>query len=176
VTEVAIHAAALRAAQLTPNVDPETVEASTMLVRVFKSIRDSGDAYLAPFGLTPSRIPVLETIHRSEHMRLTVREIATALRVTPTNISRMLEALEKEGWIAKTPNPADGRSTYAELTPWGLERLEAIEPGMAARRMIMWSVLTREEKQILSHLLAKLHMNVLAKSVTWSEVARTPES
>jgi DNA-binding MarR family transcriptional regulator len=87
----------------------------------------------------------------------------------------MLDALEKEGWVAKTPNPDDGRSTYAEMTTWGRERLEAIEPGMAARRMTMWSVLTREEKQILSHLLAKLHMNVLAKSVTWSEVAPTPE-
>jgi DNA-binding MarR family transcriptional regulator len=170
VTEVAIRATALRAAQLSPGVDPATVEAATMLVRVFKSIRDSGEAYLAPYGLSPSRIPVLETIYRSEQKRLTIRDIASALRVTPTNVSRMLDALEREGWVLKTPNPEDGRSLYVELTPWGRERLVELTPRMAARRMDMWSVLTRNEKQILSHLLAKLHMNVLSKSLTWDEL------
>src|SRR5438045_7713219 len=71
VTEVAIRATALRAAELSPGVDAVTVEAATMLVHVFKSIQDSGEAYLAPYGLSPSRIPVLEMVYRSQQMRLT---------------------------------------------------------------------------------------------------------
>ena len=170
VREVAIHEAALRAARLSPDVDAVTFEASTMLIRVFKSMRDWGEDHLAPFGLTPSRVPILESIYRSDGMRLTIREIAKALRVSPTNVSRLLDVLEKDGWVVRAPNPVDGRSTYAELTPAGRERLEAVMPGMASRRLETWAVLTRDEKQILSHLLAKLHMSILAKSLTWGDL------
>jgi DNA-binding MarR family transcriptional regulator len=175
VREEAIHDAALRAARLFPEVDPVTFEASTLLIRVFKAVRDGGEAYLEPFGLTPSRIPVLETIHRSDEKRLTIREIADALKVTPTNVSKLIDALERDGWVRKIPNPDDGRSTYAELTDFAIERLEELVPQLTARRTEIWSVLTKEEKQILAHLLAKLHMNILAKSPTWSDLGLSRE-
>src|SRR5687767_5154914 len=126
--EEAIHEAALRAARLLPEIDPVTFEASTLLIRVFKAVRDGGEAYLEQFGLTPSRIPVLETIHRSDGGRLTIREIADALKVTPTNVSKMIDALERDGWVRKSPNPDDGRSTYAELTEMATEKLEQLAP------------------------------------------------
>jgi MarR family transcriptional regulator, organic hydroperoxide resistance regulator len=59
---------------------------------------------------------------------ITPRGIAQALRVHPSSITVLIKRLEQRRLIARTVNPADGRSFHLYLTPEG-QRVDAVRQG-----------------------------------------------
>ena len=57
--------------------------------------------------------------------------IAAAGAVKKPTVSAMLGALREKGWIADTPDPADGRVVAVSLTNAGRARMEAFEVALA---------------------------------------------
>jgi DNA-binding MarR family transcriptional regulator len=54
-----------------------------------------------------------------------VSELAIAQRVRPQSMAQTVGDLERDGLVARSPDPTDGRRALVELTPGGLETLEA---------------------------------------------------
>ena len=52
-------------------------------------------------------------------------DLAQSILLTASGITRLLDGLERSGWVCKSQCDSDARVTYAVLTDEGAERLEA---------------------------------------------------
>ncbi|MFF0265646.1 MarR family winged helix-turn-helix transcriptional regulator [Kribbella sp. NPDC004536] len=68
-------------------------------------------------GLGSTGVAVLGQLHRRG--RLTASEIATAERVQPQSLTRVLAGLEEQGLISRQQDVEDRRRNTIELTPAG---------------------------------------------------------
>ncbi len=92
-------------------------------------------------GMLPGAYKVFTTIVRRES--LTLSALAESLMADKGQISRTVRELEDLGLIARTPDPADGRSSLLSATPEGLERLAAArgpQETILLDRLEAWSV------------------------------------
>lgn len=78
---------------------------------------DDMDKSLAKRGLTRTRANALwEIAHR---MPITQRELADVLRVTPRNVTTLVDALEKDGFVLRENHPRDRRAISLGLSDKG---------------------------------------------------------
>ncbi|MCF6507914.1 MarR family transcriptional regulator [Blastococcus sp. MG754426] len=73
---------------------------------------------LEPAGLTPARTHLLWEVHRRGPS--SQRALATALDVTPRNVTGLVDALEERGYVRREPHPTDRRITLVTLTDLGV--------------------------------------------------------
>ncbi len=71
--------------------------------------------------LTESRVGLLWTIALSGPS--TQQALSEALSVTPRNISALVDALEKHGYVQRVPHPSDRRAVLVQLTASGDEMM-----------------------------------------------------
>jgi DNA-binding MarR family transcriptional regulator len=67
--------------------------------------------------LTESRVAVLWTLALSGPS--TQQALSEALSVTPRNVSGLVDALEKHGYVQRIPHPSDRRAVLVTLTASG---------------------------------------------------------
>ena len=72
---------------------------------------------LAERGLTPARAEVLFALHQQGAM--VQRELSETLHCTPRHVTALIDALEAQGWVTRTPHPTDRRATLVTLTGKG---------------------------------------------------------
>jgi len=81
------------------------------------------------------------------------RELATALRIQPSNIVALLDELQRGGLIDRSPDPADRRRHRVELTPRGLAVLaRATKAARAAEADLLAPLTAGERRQLHSYL------------------------
>lgn len=68
-------------------------------------------------GLSPSLNTALATVDR--HGPLTPSELADRERISRPTATRLVARLEEQGLVARTADPADGRSSLLAATPAG---------------------------------------------------------
>jgi DNA-binding MarR family transcriptional regulator len=66
---------------------------------------------------------VLITLITEPGSQLTIGQLGESRLLSPSGISRAVDKLAKEQLVARTANPADGRSLLVGLTPYGVQRL-----------------------------------------------------
>src|ERR671938_1360585 len=103
----------------------------TAIVRTNRRLRQEGGALLSP-----TLSAALGTIAR--HGPLTPSELAERERIQRPTATRLLARLEAPGWVARTPDPQDGRSALVAITPAGeapLDELRTRKDAFLARRL-----------------------------------------
>src|SRR5918911_3206824 len=103
----------------------------TAIVRTNRRLRQEGGG-----RLSPSLGAALGTIAR--HGPLTPSELAERERVQRPTATRLLAKLEAPGYVTRTPDPEDGRSSLVALTPAGralLEETRSRKDAYLARRL-----------------------------------------
>jgi DNA-binding MarR family transcriptional regulator len=73
-------------------------------------------------GLTRARLSALALLVLGGPRRL--GELAAAERVRPPTMTRLVRAMEADGWVERTPDPVDRRSIVIRATAAGEARLE----------------------------------------------------
>ncbi|MGW5386561.1 MarR family winged helix-turn-helix transcriptional regulator [Nocardia sp. NPDC003963] len=110
-------------------------------------------------GLTLFEYLVLS--HLSEAPRRTLRmgELAFLASGSLSRLSNVVKRCEQRGWVVRTPDPADGRYTLAELTDRGVDivRLAAPTHLRAVRRVVLDSLGATDQKA-LARIAEKLHI------------------
>jgi DNA-binding MarR family transcriptional regulator len=99
--------------------------------------------------LSPTLMATLGTISR--HGPLTPSELAQRERIQRPTATRLIARLEAPGYIARTPDPQDGRSSLIAVTAPGSDLLAAVrdrKDAFLARRLRR---LTAEERATLRH-------------------------
>jgi DNA-binding MarR family transcriptional regulator len=108
-------------------------------------------------GLTINDYEVLLHLAQAEERALRRVDLAERLVLTASGITRLLEGLERAGYVVKRPCPSDARVTYAVLTDEGLEKLrEASETHFAGVHDLFEDRFTETELETLGSLLARL--------------------
>jgi DNA-binding MarR family transcriptional regulator len=111
----------------------------------------------ARHGLTINDYEALLYLSRAEDRHLKRIELADELQLTPSGITRLLDGLEKAGYVEKGTCPTDARVTYAVLTECGARKLaEASESHLAAVQALFEAQLSPDELAMLAELLGRL--------------------
>ena len=108
-------------------------------------------------GLTLTDFDVLVQLFHAECNRLRRVDLARSVLLTASGITRLLDGLERAGWVEKQRCASDARVTYAALTPAGREKIAAARESHAADlEELFGSVFSDAEKATLDELLARL--------------------
>jgi DNA-binding MarR family transcriptional regulator len=68
-------------------------------------------------SITPTRLSALVALTKVGPMRPS--DLASSLGITPASTSRLVDALESEGWVARTADPSDGRAFLLSVSESG---------------------------------------------------------
>jgi DNA-binding MarR family transcriptional regulator len=69
-------------------------------------------------GITMARYDVLAHLNMAGG-RLGLSELASSMVLSPSGLSKLLDRMEDSGMIQREPDPRDGRSAFATITPTG---------------------------------------------------------
>jgi DNA-binding MarR family transcriptional regulator len=108
-------------------------------------------------GLTLSDYDVLVQLARAPEQRLRNIELAKAVLLTRSGVTRLVDGLEKDGLVSRCACSDDKRGTLVRLTPLGAARLrEAASTHVAAVRELFVEQLGNEGVELMAALLARL--------------------
>jgi DNA-binding MarR family transcriptional regulator len=111
----------------------------------------------AAHGLTLSDFDVLVQLYYAPERALRRVDIARAVLLTASGITRLLDGLERAGWVEKRACETDARVSYAVLTDAGLEKFEAARRShLADVDELFGSRFSEEERELLAELLGRL--------------------
>jgi MarR family 2-MHQ and catechol resistance regulon transcriptional repressor len=141
-----------------PWADVAAIEATARVVDAEATLRSALARFIAASeaGLVPARFQVLRALYLAEGRRLSLGEIARAIRVTSTNVTSLIDGLERDGWVIRVANPFDRRVTYGQLTAQGEARCATLVPAVARAVGGLFSSFSESEKAELNRLLIKL--------------------
>src|SRR3954449_10521414 len=108
-------------------------------------------------GLPLTWYDVLLELNTAPDRRLTMTQLGSVSAVSRTRVSRVVDELVRAGLVAREPNPDDGRSAFAALTPAGRAALRKAAPTyVAAVRREFADHLTAQEGEVLAKALRKV--------------------
>jgi MarR family 2-MHQ and catechol resistance regulon transcriptional repressor len=111
---------------------------------------------------TVGRHALVRLLHFADGKRMTQFEIAAEMRVTSSNVTFLVDGLEKEGLVRRLPHPSDRRTVYVQLTEEGEAFANLIVPSIARFMACMLEGFTDAEKQVLVGYLDRLRRNAEA--------------
>lgn len=111
----------------------------------------------AEHGLTLNDYDVLMQLERAEGRQMRRVDLAQSVLLTASGITRLLEGLERAGWVCRATCDRDGRVSYAVLTDAGHRKLrEASKSHVADVQALFSERFSRRELETLSSLLERL--------------------
>jgi DNA-binding MarR family transcriptional regulator len=114
------------------NPEPLTPSEETFwraLMRIVLSLpRELHDDMVRATGLTASEYTVLVNLSEAPNRQLRMADLASAIALSPSRTTRLVDALQARGLVVKRASSADGRSNLAELTSQGLSKLRSAWP------------------------------------------------
>ena len=118
---------------------------------------------LAPFGLTMGDYEVLVRLSEAESEQLRMCDLAVALQLSPSGLTRRLDGLVSTGLVERVASPADRRVMFAALTPAGRAKLEAAAPDhVASVRKRFFKGLSRDQVRELGDIFETVRSNISA--------------
>src|SRR6516162_1754199 len=101
-------------------------------------------------GLSHYVYGILAALSAAEAATLRMSELAIYANGSLSRLSRGVARLERRGWVARKPDPADGRYTLATLTDDGRSVLVEAAPGhVEAVNRLVFDVLTKAQARQL---------------------------
>ncbi|MFD4024898.1 MarR family winged helix-turn-helix transcriptional regulator [Streptomyces sp. NPDC058576] len=101
-------------------------------------------------GLTLFEYLVLSHLSEAPGRKLRMGELAFLASGSLSRLSNVIKRCEQRGWVVRTPDPADGRYTLAELTDagFGLVRRAAPTHLRSVRGTVLDSLNTADQKAL----------------------------
>lgn len=114
--------------------------------------------HLDPFGITMEQYGILATLWTEEGIAL--GELSHRVNKDHTNITRIVDKLEKKELIRRSPHPEDRRSTLLYVTDKGRRLREEIRP--VAEQVVSQETegISMKEQQLVRDVLLRMCNNV----------------
>lgn len=132
------------------NVEMSAVEALSALRFASKALKLVQERWAEKHGLSEGRLGVLFRLYRTGTCPL--GDLAEDLDSTPRNITGLVDHLERDGLVARVPDPSDRRSVKAQLTEAGRVRIEAIWKEGLTHQLVVVEGMSKEDLAQLRHL------------------------
>jgi DNA-binding MarR family transcriptional regulator len=104
---------------------PDRIAALDRLLELTVLLGSDMGSALAARGLTESRTHLLWVLHRGGPT--TQQALATALKVSPRNVTGLVDGLASTGFVTREPHPTDRRATLVCLTDHGAQVTAELE-------------------------------------------------
>jgi MarR family 2-MHQ and catechol resistance regulon transcriptional repressor len=113
-----------------PSIDDERITAFGLFLEAFAGVshqveRDLADDVTMPAGW----LGVLIRLGRSPGNRMRMSDLASAVALTSSGVTRLVDRIEAAGLITREACPTDRRVAWATLTAKGRKALDAALPG-----------------------------------------------
>ncbi len=111
------------------DITPATATPACTCLRLRKASRRVTQIYdqaLDAHGLTVTQYGLLGYLKALDGIAL--GELAERLVMDPTTLTRTLRPMEKQGWVASTPDKDDARTRRVHITATGLATYRSAEP------------------------------------------------
>jgi MarR family 2-MHQ and catechol resistance regulon transcriptional repressor len=122
---------------------------------VTSTVERAADTWGLGADLSRARLSLLRAIYFGEGHRLTLNELGRRMKVSRTNITNLIDGLERDGLVVRAINQIDRRLVDAQLTPRGIEVASAAIPRVADLMESFSSSFTAEERRQFAELLAR---------------------
>jgi DNA-binding MarR family transcriptional regulator len=109
-------------------------------------------------GLTTGEFSALAAIRENPGVRQGA--LASAMMIKRSNMTKLVQSLEREGLILRRAAEDDARSVNLELTVKGRRALDKVLPDIEAFNRDVTQALSAPERQVLLGLLGKLSENL----------------
>ena len=124
-----------------------------LLKQASSALHTSMEEVLRPLGMNITHYSCLELL--SQRPGLSNSELARGAFVTRQSMNVLLQALERDGIVARAERPEAGRSLPTVLTPKGKEQLAAASAAVRAVEDRMKSDLSTRERVAFGDMLAR---------------------
>jgi DNA-binding MarR family transcriptional regulator len=112
------------------------------------------DAHVRAAGLSSIEWRVLATLHDGEP--LTISQLAHEVLSKQPTVTKLVQRMGEQGWVALQADPADQRRTLVVATPAGKRLVRPLVDKARAHETAMLRTLAASEKVALKKLLGKL--------------------
>lgn len=137
-----------------------TVEAFAALGMAAKLSHHVMERWAEKQGLSVGRLQMLFRLRHAGQAGLPLGELAEMMSVTPRNITGLMDNLERDGLVVRTPDPNDRRSVRAALTEEGRQRIDSTWSVSIERQKPWAEGLSHEELVQLRHLCLRIAENM----------------
>ena len=127
-------------------------------------LNEDATTSLARQGLTIPRAHLLWLLHHGGPA--TQRALAQSLRVTPRNVTGLVDALVATGFVTREPHPGDRRAFLVSLTEHGASAMTEMAAGHAELAELLLGELPKRQFDAfaggLTHVLGRLREGLAA--------------
>lgn len=128
-----------------------------LLYRVFHAHRNYLRPYLGEIGLEVGQPKLLTYL--SNHGPCRQRELADYFEIDSAAVSRMLDALERGGFVTRKTNEESRRCNLVELTQKGRQACEIWHSHCHDTEQVLLSGFSAEEKKQFAEYLERVYQN-----------------
>ena len=134
------------------------VQAWAQLLRVHSALTRRFTTELVNMhGLTLNGYEVMLHLAHAPGRRLRRVDLAESVLLTASGITRLLDGLERSGYVSRAASEQDARVTYAVLTDEGYEKLRSAAPThVSSIRELFGGQFSSDELETLTELLGRL--------------------
>jgi len=135
--------------------DPKAIDIIHILIRATHSIQRDFKAQIPlhmPFQVSGPRLRLLSTV--SEAGKIRMNELAAKLGIQARTVTDLVDVLEKDNLIVRTPDPTDRRATLIQLTELAQTNLnEALAKQDEIAVELLQNLTPEQQSQLLELLL-----------------------
>lgn len=106
-------------------------------------------------GTTLPRFDVMAALHRRRE-GVTMSELSRMLLVSNGNATAVVDRLESDGFVRRTPSEVDRRTVHVALTAEGLQAFEAMAEGHEAEVARLFARLSEDELDQVTAILKRM--------------------
>lgn len=143
-----------------PSLSPGELAAWTGFLRTHATvIRELDEELRRTHGLPLTSYDVLIQLSTAGDGSLRMSELAEAVLLSRSGLTRLVDRLEGQGQLERRDCPTDARGSYAAITDAGRERLAAARPTHleGVRRLVLSHLKEREQEQLADFWRRMLH-------------------
>jgi DNA-binding MarR family transcriptional regulator len=130
-------------------------DATAALEGMAEALSRELDRHAQAFGLSDAKLELLEVLGCCRGDRTCLFDLGDRLGVTRPNVTKLVDGLERNGFVERMPHPSDRRMVQAHLTGAGHEVAGQALPGRTERMLTAWDRLSDEELVDLVRLLKR---------------------
>ena len=149
-----------------PERDPDAIEVTLALIRANRTYRTAVARYIdhmdLPVAMTGARYTLLMTLYFARENLLPQNKISRELNVSRTNVTNLIDGLERDGLVERVPSPIDRRVSYAQLTDAGRDLCVSLMPPMTQLNEDTTRDFTPEERAQFKEFLYRVQRNIAA--------------
>jgi DNA-binding MarR family transcriptional regulator len=134
--------------------DPDGILAEQLL-RLTRRLHRIQKHQMEPIGITPAQARLLRTLaYYDQPPRMA--DLAERLEVVPRAVTSLVDGLEANGWVRRTPDPTNRRVVRIELTDAGRATLGSLRTARRTAAEDILAPLDAGQRETLGVLLSAL--------------------